>query len=96
MLHMSKTREKMKKVRDAQRAAGLCTRCGKPKEDPLYTRCETCLAVARRDTKRRHDARKAAGICITCGKPAVPNRIKCEPCLAKARAASAERYKARS
>lgn len=68
--------ERAKARRDARRAAGLCTECGKP----AWTGHVTCIDCSILDRTRQLEARRKAGIvskslfrelglCVTCGKP---------------------------
>ena len=68
--------EKAKAKRDARRAAGLCTTCGKP----AWSGHVTCIDCSIRDRNRQLEKRRKAGIvskdhfrevglCVTCGQP---------------------------
>lgn len=82
---LAKHRESRRKLRDARRAAGLCTRCGKPlPEGYERLQCETCRAYIKTywvSDKRRYDALKEAGKCTKCGDWAEPGRTMCRKCL---------------
>ena len=74
---------RVKALREARKAAGLCVVCGGERDREGLLTCAACLAKHRRRCKeynerrgRQHDiarakalreARKAAGLCVVCG-----------------------------
>lgn len=67
-----------KEIRDARRAAGLCTICGRESTQG-YATCEACREYA----KKRREHRKAIGKCISCGDDAEYGYVKCAQCMEK-------------
>ena len=97
---------KYRKPRTAEerREAGLCTRCGKPKDDPDKAKCESCRAydaalrklnppkdAIEKRTERRQKNREK-GLCA-CGQPVTPGFATCEKCRLRSRGISAEHYR---
>lgn len=72
-------------LRERRRAAGQCTRCGKPlPEGSKYLQCEVCRAYIgtfRVFNKRRYEDLKEAGKCVKCGLWAEPGKTMCRKCL---------------
>ncbi len=60
-----------------RKAAGVCTKCGGPRD--LHTAlCSACAEIG----ARRRSRRIASGTCIRCQQPAAQGRRMCEPHLA--------------
>lgn len=68
-----------KETRDARRAAGLCTQCGRQATQG-YAMCETCRTKARVAQRKCVERRKANEKCVSCGKDAPQGYTKCEAC----------------
>lgn len=78
-------------TRTRRREAGLCTVCGKPRDDEKYLTCSAC----REKIRKRKGKKKAAyqkswysrmreeGRCVSCGKWAEPGRARCRACQKK-------------
>jgi len=85
-----------KNLRDRRRAAGLCTRCGKPSGGAFY--CETHAAENSRNASRASSERyallRAHGLCTCCKSYAEGGRSLCEKCAKEKRRAE-KRYKLR-
>ena len=73
-----------------RRAAGLCTRCGRPVLDGL-SRCAPCTVIdeASRSPERKNErsrtlyaVRRARGLCTSCGAPS-QGAARCVPCAEK-------------
>lgn len=90
---------RQRETRKAYKAAGLCSTCGRPRDDTRWMRCSRCRASGRRYQEKIH--RKAGHLpkclldgverCAHCGKAApVEGYRLCEKCLADARAALAK------
>lgn len=71
-----------KEIRDARRAAGLCTVCGKQSTQG-YATCEACREKARAAQKKCAERKKENGICMSCGNAAPQGYTKCEACREK-------------
>ena len=75
-------------LRARRRAAGLCERCGMPREPELTgARCEFCKQQNREARAARVEASRDSGLCIEdgCNNPAVEGSVRCVPHLEKFR-----------
>ena len=65
---------------EANKAAGLCTKCGQRRPREGRSRCEPCLE--RRNAADRHQwqLRRSTGRCGACGAPAPSGAARCERC----------------
>lgn len=66
-------------IRDARRAAGLCTQCGE-RATQGRAMCETCRAKARAARKKCVERKRENGKCVSCGNDAPQGYTKCEAC----------------
>lgn len=59
---------------------GMCTRCGKPKENKDYAYCSKCRAYCKRHRPKPYLAewRKQNGLCRWCGNPRVSGKSYCQ------------------
>ena len=74
---------------------GVCTRCGKPREDNKWKRCKACRdqytdtygELRKYSAKHRRETLKEAGKCTRCGiRFAEPGHVKCRKCMDKGNA----------
>lgn len=62
------------------REAGLCTRCGRPRDGDGMT-CAKCRAYAREAARKSREKRRGAGQCYECGKrQAEGPGLRCTTC----------------
>lgn len=72
-----------KATREARRATGTCTRCGRSPAMPGLTECEGCRVSGRERALKRFEKCKANGLCTICGMvPPMLGYNDCEVCLA--------------
>ena len=79
----AKARERSRKIREERKAAGLCTRCGRPLEKyNTRTECDFCKADKRKRDKARHGSNQYAelGVCLWCGAARIPDKKFCRKC----------------
>jgi hypothetical protein len=93
-LHLTKSVEHARKVRDRLLATGTCQQC---KKNPLvegHKHCQRCLCAATEriqrnggaDSKKRYHERKAIGLCTKCGyRPSLDDSIYCGVCRERRR-----------
>lgn len=80
----------------ANKAAGICVRCGKRKAAPGRVSCEWCLAKTNESSKKSHEKKgrykryKEQGLCLSCGAERAPGYQFCPECLEKKRAYAAK------
>jgi hypothetical protein len=71
--------------RAANIAAGLCGKCGQPREQQDRTRCDSCLAKGRADTRKLLENRRRAGLCVVCGEKRNKYTYWCDGCMIRHR-----------
>jgi hypothetical protein len=60
---------------------GMCSKCGKERENKSFNQCNKCRIKGRENDKRLRDRRRDKGLCIYCGKFKAKNGYsKCESC----------------
>ena len=81
-----KDRQRKKEQHDQRVRDGLCTRCGKPRDDERYKTCSRCRdndQKKKRD-KRRYEKLKMDGMCVDCAeREAEAGRVLCKQCMNK-------------
>lgn len=65
---------------EANRAAGLCIKCGQRPPQEGRSRCEPCLERRNAADRRQWLLRRCSGRCGACGAPAPPSAARCERC----------------
>ena len=88
-----------RRLYEARREAGLCTRCGLRPPVEGGTACEPCRDERRTGERERYAGRRTGGLCGTCGEPAIDGASRCGPCATieaerhrRKNAASRKRY----
>jgi len=66
--HMLNNRKKSKKVTDTRIQQGLCTACGKERDQSLKRLCAECFSKQKEQQRQEYIERKTNGICVYCGK----------------------------
>lgn len=93
--HLAEGKDRMRRLANERRRAGLCTRCG---ERPLASGwfCAECLVRQHGHQRTTYARRKAEGRCYHCGAPPpLETGTLCAPCAAQHREKAARRYLAR-
>ena len=67
---------------EANKAAGLCIKCGQRQPKEGRSRCEPCLERRNTADRRQWQLRRSAGRCGVCGDRAPDGRARCERCSA--------------
>lgn len=82
------------KYRRIYKEKGLCTKCGKERDDPEFMRCSHCREILRnyhyretckRATHNMRRRRKENGLCSRCGRSTVNGTGYCEKCKKEVR-----------
>ena len=88
-----------RRLYEARREAGLCTRCGLRPPVEGGTACEPCREARRAGERRQWAARRMDGLCGTCGEATFDGASRCGRCAAieagrspRKNAASRKRY----
>lgn len=75
---------KTKEQRDYCKEHGICTYCGKPKEDDRFLRCASCRKRFAIEQQKRREQYRKLGLCVECGKvPVFCGDKRCEKCKEK-------------
>jgi hypothetical protein len=89
-----KERQRKREKHDRWLASGLCTRCGKPRDEAGYLKCIACRDKAKAYYKahpEKYNTRKIMGMCVDCGRMAAEaGKVLCKKCAEKRKARSIE------
>lgn len=80
---MEKERQRKREEREFRLANGLCTRCGRPRDDERYNTCERCRNrdADRERNRKRYNVLKLRGMCVRCGERAAEaGKVMCKLC----------------
>lgn len=80
---MEKERQRKREEREFRLANGLCTRCGRPRDDERYNTCERCRNrdADRERNRKRYNILKLRGMCVRCGERAAEaGKVMCKLC----------------
>jgi len=78
--------------REANKASGLCSQCGKVKSEPGKLRCSTCLKRHAAYRKEQSLAWKEQGLCQHCGATAKDDCTLCQTCIDKLSKTASKHY----
>lgn len=81
-----------KQYRSQRKEAGLCCRCGNPKEDSVHTYCSACRDEYTRLAKERYQKLKEQGLCVECGKAKAQSGLLCPSCKDVQKNSATKRY----
>ncbi len=80
-------------LRSIWKARGLCSDCGRTREDESFKRCYRCRSTTRSIGRRNFKKKETLGVCRVCGKSLGDSKYKnCETCLLKMRGRDRKKY----
>lgn len=80
----ARERQRKREIHDQRERDGLCTKCGRPRDDERYKTCSRCRNNDRKHytDKRRYDRLKQSGMCVDCAERAAEaGHVLCKRCM---------------